>query len=54
MLSTLLDLLWKLADTLLRYHGSHPSPRSVAIKRRILLGCIYFGSLAGFETAEQD
>ena len=37
-----------------RSDGPHPSPRSVVTKRRILLGCVCFGSLAGFETAEQD
>jgi 3-oxoacyl-[acyl-carrier protein] reductase len=36
------------------HHGPHPSPRNVATKRRILLGRICVGSLAGFETAEHD
>ena len=31
-----------------------PSPGSVAIKRRILLGCICFGMRASFETVEQE
>ncbi len=34
--------------------GPHPLPRSIATRRRILLGCICFGSVVGFETAEQD
>jgi len=34
--------------------GPHPLPWSGATERRILLGCIGFGSLAGFETAEED
>ena len=38
----------------IRSEGPHPSRRSVATKRCILLGCLCVGSLAGFETAEHD
>ena len=36
------------------YEWLHPSPRSFATKRRILRGCICFGSRAGFEPIEHN